>query len=85
MLTCVFRYTLQQLVNTSEQALAETVQSFELQKHQLRAQREQYEVSMDEKLANAASERKVLTENARGDFEVAVTKAKGEIEVCAII
>ena len=36
---------------------------------------------MDEKLANAASERKVLTENARGQFEVAVTKAKGEIEV----
>ena len=74
-------YTLLQLTNVSEQGLADSAQTFTLQKHKLDAQAGQYEVTMDEAMNAAQSERKVLTENARAEREVAVTKANGEIEV----
>ena len=40
-------YTLLQLTNVSEQGLADSAQTFTLQKHKLDAQRGQYEVTMD--------------------------------------
>jgi len=74
-------HKLQQLDNSHEQKNAEIRQKFQIKIQQLTAEADRYEVNMDEKMAAASSQRIVASEGAMGAREVAVTKAKGEIEV----
>jgi hypothetical protein len=74
-------HKLQQLANGHEQKMAEIHQKYSIELQQLNAEVDRYEVSMDEKLSMATSERKVDIERALGSREVAATKAKGEIAV----
>ncbi len=72
---------MQQLANDNEQKVAGIQQKYNIQKQQLEAEHDRYEVSLQEQLSKAESERKVGLEEALGQREVAVTKAKGAIDV----
>lgn len=76
-------HRLQQISNDHEQKVAGVVQKYAIKQQQLRAEADRYEVSMEEKMSNAESQRKQLTEAAHGEREVAVTKSKGEIASAA--
>mmetsp|Transcript_15949 Transcript_15949/g.37016 ORF Transcript_15949/g.37016 Transcript_15949/m.37016 type:complete len:421 (-) Transcript_15949:28-1290(-) len=74
-------YAVQQLTNVHAQSMAAIKQKVNIETQQLEAERARYEVSQDEKMAVAKSDRQVRSENAKGILGVAVTKARGEVEV----
>lgn len=74
-------HMLQQLHNQSEQAVAEIVQSYKLEVARTAAEAERYEIEMDQKKAEAISERSVAIENAKAACNVQLTKAKDDAEV----
>ena len=74
-------HAMQQLANENEQAVAEIKQKYNIQKQQIEAEFERYEVFLQEEMSKAESERKVCMEEFLGQREVAVTKAKGAIDV----
>ena len=73
-------HKLQQLENTQEQRMAEIHQKYNIEIQKLRAQIDRYEVSMDENMSQAESDRRVCNENILSEREVSITKAKGEIK-----
>lgn len=74
-------FSLQQLKNTHIQKMAAISQDVTIQRQKIAAESSRYEVSQDEAMSVALSDRKVRTEHARGEKDVAVTKAKGAVEV----
>jgi regulator of protease activity HflC (stomatin/prohibitin superfamily) len=76
-------HNVMKLDNQHEQKKAEIRQKYAIEKQRLDAATDQYEVTMDEKMAIAASKRAVEEQNAHSAVEVAVTQRRGEIEVAA--
>ena len=73
-------HRLQQISNDNEQKLAAIRQHHSIKQQQLKAEQERYEVTMDEKLSVAESNRKVNLEYAHAERQISVTKVKGEID-----
>lgn len=76
-------HRLQQISNDNEQKLAGINQKYAIKQQQLRAEQDRYEVSMDEKLSIAESQRKVNLEYADGERNINITKIKGEIDAAS--
>jgi uncharacterized membrane protein YqiK len=74
-------FSLQQLKNTHIQKMAAVSQDVTIQRQRIAAESSRYEISQDEAMSVALSDRKVRTERAMGEKDVAVTKAKGAVEV----
>ena len=63
-------FSLQQLLNTHAQKLASINQNVNIERAKLDAEATRYEIEMDEQTAKAESDRRVKTENARGQMQV---------------
>jgi len=75
------KFALQQMKNDHLQKMAAITQSVNIERQRIAADTARYEITQDEKMSVAQSDRKVRSEEARGKMEVAVTKAKGALEV----
>mmetsp|Transcript_45358 Transcript_45358/g.58141 ORF Transcript_45358/g.58141 Transcript_45358/m.58141 type:complete len:426 (-) Transcript_45358:216-1493(-) len=74
-------FSLQQLKNSHIQRMAAVSQDVTIQRQRIAAESARYEISQDEAMSVSVSDRKVRTERANGEKDVAVTKAKGAVEV----
>eukprot|EP00622_Pseudochattonella_farcimen_P007533 FR743541.1.p1 GENE.FR743541.1~~FR743541.1.p1 ORF type:complete len:119 (+),score=20.54 FR743541.1:44-358(+) len=69
------------VANQHNQDMRGVMQEYSLEERSILANLERYTIEMDEKMAMAASIRTVTIEKEIGEKEVAVTEAKGNIEV----
>lgn len=74
-------FQLQQYKNNHLQRMSSIEQETSIARQRIVAEAARYEVEQDEAMNQAASSRTVLMETAKGERDVAVTKAQGALEV----